>query len=232
MDYLVTFLEGVITFISPCLLPMLPIYIAYFAGEAGQGVQLHDGQPRSIVRTLVDALGFVAGFTIVFTCLGALAASLGSFVAQHRTVLDIVCGVIVIVFGLHFSGLLHIPLLDRTAGPQARFAPTSFLSAVAFGMVFSIGWTPCVGAFLGSALLLAATAGSVAHGVGLLVAFCAGLGIPFVLCAVAVEQLGAAFDAIKRHYRIVNRVCGLFLVVVGVLMAFGLFDVWLSLLSS
>lgn len=228
MDLLVTFFEGVITFVSPCLLPMLPLYVAYFAGASTSGA----GKVVRTSRVLANALGFVLGFTCVFVLLGAFAGAFGGFLTRYRSLLDLVAGLVVVAFGLCFMGALRIPLLNRTLKPQVRMVPRTFPSAVLFGIVFSIGWTPCVGAYLGSALLLASTQASAAHGVVLLLAYSLGLGLPFVLSAVAIDRLSAAFDFIKEHYAQVNAVCGALLVVVGLLMATGLLNVWLGVLSA
>ena len=186
MQYVISFLEGIITFISPCLLPMLPIYISYFAG----------GGERSTGKTLAGAVGFVAGFTAVFVTMGAFQLNL-------------------------FKG-------------SSRFVDTgnmNFFSALLFGVIFSLGWTPCVGAFLGSALMLASQQGHVAEGMLMLLAYSLGLGIPFLLSAVLIDYLKSAFNWIKGHYRVINLVCGVFLVLVGILMATGTLGRLLSLLS-
>ena len=151
--------------------------------------------------------------------------------SQHQTVLNVVCGAIVIVLGLHFTGLVRISPLDRTLKPASSKTPSGFFSALVFGIFFSIGWTPCVGTFLGSALMLASVQGSMLHGVGLLLAYSLGLGIPFVLCALLIEYLGGALSFVKSHYRTVNIACGVLLVIVGVLMATGWFSTWLGMLS-
>ena len=227
MDFLLTFLEGIITFVSPCILPMLPIYLAYFAGGAG----LPDEGGSASWRTIVCALGFVAGFTAVFTLLGAIAGALGAALMRYRRIADIACGAVVIVLGLNYLGIFSIPALQRTAGIQARIVPRSFASSLVFGMAFAICWTPCVGAFLASALALALSAGSMARGVALLVCYSLGLGIPFVLSAVLVGQLEGALSWVKAHYGIIDRVCGILLVAVGVLMATGHLGAWLGLLA-
>lgn len=225
MDYLVTFLEGIITFISPCLLPMLPIYLAYFAGSATD-------EASTLRRTVANACRFVLGFAIVFVAMGAFAGAIGSAFARYSTAVNVVCGIVVIVFGLNFAGILRIPLLQRTLKPKANIMPVSFPSSVLFGIVFAIGWTPCVGVFLGSALLLASTQGQVLHGIGLLLVYSLGLGVPFVISACIIDQLAGAFDAIKRHYRAVTTVCGILLVIVGVLMVTGQMNVWLASLAA
>ncbi|NLD02184.1 MAG: cytochrome c biogenesis protein CcdA [Clostridiales bacterium] len=220
MQYLLLFLEGVITFISPCLLPMLPIYLSFFA--AG------DTDRR---RTLRNALGFVLGFTIVFVIMGAFMGVMGKLVREYQTVLNIVTGAVVILFGLNFMGVLKIGFLNRASQQDANVKDLNFFSSMLFGIVFSIGWTPCVGAFLGSALLLASQGGSLLQGIVMLLAFSLGLGIPFVVSALLVDRLKGAFDFIKRHYRVINLVSGLVLVIVGILMATGYMGYWLSLLS-
>lgn len=220
MQYLISFLEGIITFISPCLLPMLPIYVSYFAG----------GQ-RSVRKTLTGALGFVLGFTLVFVAMGALAGTVGGFLKSHQTAVNIVSGVVVIFFGLNFLGVLRLQLFrGGMAGGTAVRTP-GFFSSVLFGLIFSLGWTPCVGAFLGSALLLASQQGSVWTGVWMLLAYSSGLGVPFMVSALLIDQLKSAFDWIKRHYEIINRVSGGFLVFIGVLMATGLLGRLLTFLS-
>ena len=220
MQYLLLFLEGVITFISPCLLPMLPIYLSFFA--AG------DTDRR---RTLRNALGFVLGFTIVFIIMGAFMGVMGKLVREYQTVLNILTGAVVILFGLNFMGVLKIGFLNRASQQDANVKDLNFFSSMLFGIVFSIGWTPCVGAFLGSALLLASQGGSLLQGIVMLLAFSLGLGIPFVVSALLVDRLKGAFDFIKRHYRVINLVSGLVLVIVGILMATGYMGYWLSLLS-
>ena len=218
MQYFISFLEGIITFISPCLLPMIPIYVSYFAG----------GGQRDWRRSLKCALGFVLGFTVVFMLLGALAGTLGSFLTRYQTAVNLVMGLIVIFFGLHFLGIIKVNLF-RGSQRQVDTSNLGFVSSMVFGMVFSIGWTPCVGAFLGSALALASQQGSVVVGVVMLLCYSLGLGIPF--SALLIDRLKGAFNAIKRHYDVINKVCGALLIVIGVAMATGLLGKLLALLS-
>ena len=219
MQYFISFLEGMITFISPCLLPMLPIYISYFAG----------GKENDTKRVVKNALGFILGFTVVFVLLGALAGTLGGLLREHRAIVNVVTGVIVILFGLHFLGLFR---LDLFKGMRMKSRDEmGFFSSMLFGIVFSIGWTPCVGAFLGSALLLAASQGHVLEGVLMLLLYSLGLGIPLFVSALLIDKLKGAFNFIKKNYRIINIVSGCLLVAVGVLMATGLFGKLLGMLS-
>ena len=211
MQYMISFLEGIVTFISPCLLPMLPIYISYFAG----------GGERSTGKTLTCASGFVLGFTAVFVAMGALAGTLGSFLVRYQTVVNLVLGGIVVLFGLNYLGVLNLNIFKGMKG-QVKTADMNFLSAFLFGIVFSVGWTPCVGVFLGSALMLASQQGSAMVGTVMLLCYSAGLGVPFLVSAVLIDQLKGAFNFIKRNYALVNKICGSLLVAVGVLMATGL----------
>ncbi len=218
MEYLVSFLEGVINFVSPCLLPLIPIYVTYFAA----------GEEESSRTVLKNALGFVLGFTLVFVAMGALAGTVGSFFLQHRTALNVVCGAVVVLFGLYFLGFMNLFRGPKVSMQGKRLG---FPSALLFGIVFSIGWTPCVGAFLGSALLLASQQGSAVVGVAMLLCYSAGLGVPFVASALLIDRLKGAFDAIKRHYELITKVCGWLLVAIGVLMATGLLGNLLAFLS-
>ena len=220
MQYIVAFLEGVITFISPCLLPMIPIYLSYFAG----------GGERTVGKTLLGASGFVTGFTVVFVAMGALAGTLGSFLREYETAVNIVSGLVVIFFGLHFLGVFKFSLF----GGSKRAVQTDnmgFFAAALFGVVFSLGWTPCVGAFLGSALIQASQSGHVLVGMGMLLAYSLGLGVPFLLSAVLIDQLKGAFNWVKRHYTVINIISGSLLIVVGIAMATGLFSRLLRVLS-
>lgn len=220
MQYFISFLEGIITFISPCLLPMLPIYISYFAG----------GGERSTKKTVINALGFVFGFALVFMALGALAGTLGSFLIKYQTVVNIVCGIIVIFFGLNYLGVLKINLFHGMTG-NVDTENMGFFSAIVFGVIFSVGWTPCVGTFLGSALMLASTQAQMLKGILMLLCYSLGLGIPFVISAVLIDKLKGAFLFIKTHYQIINKVCGVFLIVVGISMVTGMLGKLLNILS-
>ncbi len=221
MQYLIVFLEGIITFISPCLLPMLPIYLSYFAGGSGGRIQ-----------ALRGAAGFVCGFTVMFLALGALAGSLGGLLRTHQTAVNVITGAIVIAFGLSFMGILRLGFLEKTIRIQMNPSGHGFLPSFVFGLVFSIGWTPCVGAFLGAALLLASQQGSAVQGVGMLLCYSLGLGVPFLLSALVIDSLKGAFQWIKQHYQTINRVCGGFLVLIGLSMMTGWMSRLLTLLGG
>ena len=220
MQYLISFLEGIITFISPCLLPMLPIYISYFAG----------GGERTTAKTLKGAVGFVTGFTIVFVMLGALAGTVGSFLHEYQTTVNIISGLIVIIFGLNFLGVFKLNIFKGNQR-SVKTDNMGFFSAMLFGIIFSVGWTPCVGAFLGSALMLASQQGHIAEGMLMLLSYSSGLGIPFILSAVLIDYLKSAFNWIKRNYKIINLISGSLLVIIGIMMATGTLGQLLNLLS-
>ena len=220
MQYVISFLEGIITFISPCLLPMLPIYISYFAG----------GGERSMRRTLTAALGFVLGFTMIFMAMGALAGTVGSFLKEHQTAVNIVSGLVVILFGLNFLDVLKINLFRGGSRP-VHSVDMNFFTALVFGVIFSLGWTPCVGAFLGSALMLASQQGHVLQGMLMLLAYSLGLGVPFLFSAVLIDYLKNAFNWIKKHYAVINAISGAALILVGILMMTGTLGRLLNLLS-
>lgn len=220
MQFFISFLEGIITFISPCLLPMLPIYVSYFAG----------GSERSTSKTIKNSLGFVSGFTVVFVIMGALAGTIGGFLREYQTAVNIVSGLIVIFFGLNYIGVFKINIFKGINNPLAG-KELGFFSSLLFGIVFSVGWTPCVGAFLGSALMLASQQGQIVTGIIMLLCYSMGLGIPFVASAILIDTLKNAFTFIKKNYKTINLICGCLLITVGIAMMTGLLGRLLGILS-
>ena len=220
MQYFISFLEGIITFISPCLLPMLPIYISYFA----------NGQENK-KRTIQNASAFVLGFTVVFVSMGAFAGGIGNLLTQYSKILNIVTGCIVVLLGLNFTGLIQIGFINQTKKLNQSVKQGSIFTTFLFGIIFAIGWTPCVGAFLGSALMMASQRGSMLQGVLMLIVYSMGLGIPFILSAVLIDKLKGTFEMIKKHYRIVNIVSGGFLIIVGIMMMTGTFGLLLNMFN-
>ena len=206
MSFWLTFLEGVASFVSPCMLPLLPVYVAYFAAD-GAGAR----------AKAVRSLAFVCGFSVIFITLGVFAGTLGAALAAHRTAVNVVCGAMVIVFGLGYLGLFKLPFSGVKGGHRLDGVVPAFL----FGFVYSVNLTPCVGAFLGSALMQAASEGGAAKGAALLFAYSCGLGVPFVLSAVLLAKFGAVFGFIKRNYNMINPICGAALVLFGAWMIGG-----------
>ncbi len=216
MTYFIAFLEGIITFISPCLLPMLPIYISYFTGEDSEG------------KTFLNSIGFVLGFTLIFVLMGAGSGAVGSLFIEYRTLLNVITGLIVIFFGLNFLGVFKLNIFK---GVSSHFNKSpGFFGAFIFGIVFSVGWTPCVGAFLGSALMMASSSGSAVKGIFMLLCYSMGLGIPFVISAVLIDKLKVTFNFIKRNYNIISKIAGGFLVLTGFLMIFGFMNKFMEVI--
>lgn len=208
MQYLITFFEGLLSFVAPCMLPMLPIYFSYFA--------VGTSKKRSVFfRTLF----FTLGFTFVYSVLGMFAGALGSFFVEYETVLHIVCGAIIIVLGLNFIGVFKFPLLK---GLHAHQEVSGNFSAFLFGILFSVSHLPCIMALLGSALVLAAHDGTSIKGIMLLVVYSLGMGIPFLISALLMDKLTKLLDAIKKNYKIINLVSGILLIILGLLMTTGL----------
>lgn len=198
---------------------MLPIYISYFAG----------GGERKTSKTLKNATGFILGFTVIFVLMGALAGSFGKLLTKYSVIVNLITGLIVIFFGLNFIGVFKLNIFKGTK--MAKTENLGFFSSLLFGIVFSVGWTPCVGAFLGSALMMATSQGKVVEGIIMLLVYSLGLGIPFFLSAVLIDKLRGAFNFIKKHYKVINIICGSLLILVGLLMATGVFGKFIALLS-
>lgn len=210
MQFAITFIEGLVSFISPCVLPMLPVYISYFGGG--------EADRREVV---VRAASFVAGFTAVFCLLGVLAGTLGMMLVRHRAALSAVCGATMIFFGLSCLGVIKIGPLGGIKGSHEVVGAAS---AFVFGVIYSLGLTPCTGPMLGAALMMAGREGSALRGCLLLASYSLGLGVPFVASAIALDRLKGSFAAIKRRYSVIHAVCGACLVVLGAITALGYMD--------
>ena len=217
MTYFVTFLEGILSFISPCMLPLLPVYLSFFAGSA-------DKKEAKLLRTIA----FVLGFTLSFIVFGLVLSAIGMILTKYQTVVNIVCGCIMIFFGLNAAEIIRLPFFMRH---EARVKVAGVFSAFLFGIVYPINLMPCIGAFLGSALALATASGSVLQGGVLLAVYSMGLGIPFVLSALLMSHLTDLFTKIKAHYGVIKKISGGILILVGVLTALGLFGKWMAFLA-
>ena len=210
MDYLFTFIEGIASFISPCVLPMLPIYISYFIGKDN----------KKVSKAVINSIGFVLGFTIVFIVLSILASRLGGIISNNIKYVKILFGIIIILLGLNYMEILKIKLLNKTKGINKKVKDLNFFKALIFGMLFSISWTPCIGTFLASALLLIAKNQDMVKGILLMLVYSIGLGIPFIISAVLLEKLKEVFDFIKKHYDIIKKISGVILIIMGIYMIF------------
>ena len=269
MDYLLTFLEGLASFISPCMLPMIPLYLSYFAGEdaideqepqSASAVEKTEYPAETTIQTapektgtsenekkseetktavvsertdankksrkrkhlaVVRSLFFVIGFSLMFVVFGGLVGLISGYINKYKTLINIVAGAIVVIFGLSYIGLFGLPFFK---GLKKSYKIDGAWSAFLFGIVFAVGVGPCTGAFLGSALALASASGTVAKGLLLLLFYSMGIGIPFIITAVLTDKTKKLFGFIKRHFKAVKIVSGSLLVVMGILMAAGIMD--------
>ena len=208
MDYVFTFIEGFASFISPCILPMIPIYISYFIGEDN----------KKVSKAIINSIGFVSGFTIVFILLSIFASSFGGIISNNIKYVKIAFGIIIILLGLNYMELINIKFLNKTKGVNKKTKDLNFIKAMIFGMLFSISWTPCIGTFLASALLIIAKNQDIVKGVLLMLIYSIGLGIPFIISAALLEKLKEVFNFVKKHYDIIKKVSGIILIIMGIYM--------------
>ena len=216
----VALMGGLISFLSPCVLPIVPPYLAYMSGVSLGEMQ---GTGTARRKAVVAALFFVLGLSTVFLLLGLTASAFGAFFLQNQELFSQISGLVVILFGLHFLGLFRIPFLDREARIDAGDAGGSAFGAYVLGLAFAFGWTPCIGPQLGAILSLAASEASVARGTLLLGIYAAGLGIPFLLAAMFLAQSMTLMNRLKRHMGLIEKVMGVLLVLVGLALVTGAF---------
>ncbi len=210
MDYFLTFIEGIASFISPCLLPMVPIYLSYFIGE----------NEKENSKVIINSVGFVLGFTIIFLILSIFASKLGSILSSNIKYIKIIFGIIIILFGLNYMELFKIKILNKTNIRKIENKNFNFFKAMIFGILFSISWTPCIGTFLSSALLLIAKEQDIFKGIIMMLLYSIGLGIPFIISAILIEKLKNLFNFIKKHYDIIKKVSGIILIISGIYIIF------------
>ncbi|TAM99805.1 MAG: cytochrome c biogenesis protein CcdA [Rhodanobacteraceae bacterium] len=236
VSFFAAFLAGLVSFLSPCVLPLVPGYLSYVSGcsfgelrgeVAIDTVDAAALRGAVVRRTFLHALLFVAGFTTVFVALGASASVLGRFLARHETLFSGLAGAIIILFGLHMLGVLRIPWLYREKRLDAPISNGSMVGSWGMGMAFAFGWTPCIGPILAGVLTLAATQATVHQGAGLLAIYSFGLGLPFLLAAFSVNGLLTFAARFKRFFRSVEIVGGLLLIGIGVLILAGRMS-WLA----
>lgn len=217
LGVVVAFSAGLFSFLSPCVLPLFPSYISFITGMSVSDLTA-DLSAAARRRVLLHAVAFVLGFSIVFVALGASFSAAGQFLLDYRDWIRRIGGVLIVVFGLYIAGVLRLALFGRTAQWQIREKPAGYLGSLAVGITFAIGWTPCVGPILGAILSLAGTAETVQRGIGLLVAYSAGLGVPFLISALALGAFLRFFRRYRPFIPVVERAAGALLVVVGVLV--------------
>ena len=231
VTYVGALFAGLLSFLSPCVLPLVPPYLCFLGGATFDQLAGEDETPTHVYATVVmSSIAFVLGFTTVFVALGATATALGQLLIANLALLSKVAGVIIIIAGLHFLGLIHIPLLHREARYHADERPAGLLGAYIIGLAFAFGWTPCIGPVLGAILAMAAGEDSVRQGIGLLFVYSLGLGIPFIAAAVAIRPFMSTMQRFRRHLGTIEKVLGGFLVVTGILFltnAMTLISAWL-----
>lgn len=212
------FAAGLLSFLSPCVLPLIPSYITYITGLSF--ADLHDQHPSHKIRrqTLVHSLLFIGGFTTVFVLLGASATLIGGALQQHAEIVRKAGGVLIIIFGIHVTGFVPIHLLMGEKRINIHRKPAGYLGSFLVGLAFAAGWTPCIGPILASILMVAATEETVARGVMLLLVYSVGLGIPFLLSSLALHRFLLIFNRFKKHIRLFEVVTGIFLIVVGIMI--------------
>tara|TARA_Y100000815_G_scaffold104650_3_gene93588 strand:+ start:4150 stop:4884 length:735 start_codon:yes stop_codon:yes gene_type:complete len=215
------FLAGLLSFVSPCVLPIVPPYLAYLAGVSFSDLQSAEVERERARRIILSAVAFVAGFTTVFVALGATASVIGQTIAQYFGVLSVIAGIIIIIMGLHFLGLFRIGFLYREARVDVRNKPAGFVGAYVMGLAFAFGWTPCVGPVLAAILFIAGAEDTALRGAGLLAVYSLGIGLPFIIAAVFASRFISWANRFKRHMATVEKAMGGLLVITGLLFVTG-----------
>ena len=216
MSLLVSFTAGVLSFVSPCILPLIPAYISYISGISVKELTSEDKTPAFKRRVIVSSLLFIAGFSIIFVGMGATATTFGKLISSHIIILRKIAGVVIIIFGIHLTGLLKLHFLYSEKKFHTKISPGLFGSFI-MGLVFAFGWTPCVGPILASILSYAATQKTVAKGIQLLIAYSLGLGVPFFLTGTAAGSFFKLFRRVKKYSRLIEIISGAFLIIIGIL---------------
>ena len=219
VSFVAAFVAGVLSFVSPCVLPLVPGYLSFISGVSVEEMRAgSDARAASRRQVFVASLAFVAGFSIVFVLLGASASALGQFLGERLSLMGKIAGVLLVIFGLHTMGLLKISWLYAEKRIHTERRPAGPLGAMLVGVAFAFGWTPCIGPILAGILAIAASKETVGMGVALLAVYSIGLGIPFLLTSLAVDSFFAAFAKIRRYYKVIEVTAGGLIVVIGVLI--------------
>ncbi|MCK4829963.1 cytochrome c biogenesis protein CcdA [bacterium] len=217
VSFSAAFAAGLLTFLSPCILPLIPVYISYITGVSFD--ELKEGGSRAIrKKTLVHSLFFILGFSLVFVALGASASYLGRFLIEYKAVIARIGGALIIIFGLYLMGVFKLGFLDRERKLTFKFQKGSKFSSVLFGIIFAAAWTPCVGPILGSILVLAGIRNSMFEGIWLLSIYSLGIAVPFIISALLISSFLAHFARFKKYMFAVKFICGLLLIIIGLLL--------------
>lgn len=222
VSYIGALVAGMLSFLSPCVLPLVPPYLCFIGGVSLEQISEDEELAPGVMRAVVlSAVVFVLGFSTVFIALGATASTIGDFIVDYMDILSKLAGGVIIVLGLHFIGIIRIPILYREARFHAEKKPAGLIGPYIIGLAFAFGWTPCVGPVLAAILMVAGSESSITYGMGLLAVYSAGLGIPFILAAVAMKPFMDFMARFRRHLQTVERVIGALLVLTGILFMTG-----------
>jgi len=218
VTYFGALLAGFLSFLSPCVLPLVPPYLCFLGGTTFDQLTGEDETPPHVYKTVImSSVAFVLGFTTVFVILGATATAAGQLMVDNLSLLGKIAGVVIVIAGLHFLGVLHIPMLHREARYHADARPAGLIGAYVIGLAFAFGWTPCIGPVLAAILAMAAGEDSVRQGVALLFVYSLGLGIPFIAAAIAIKPFMSTLQRFRKHLATVEKLLGGFLVLTGIL---------------
>jgi cytochrome c-type biogenesis protein len=218
MTVWVAFTAGFLSFLSPCVLPLLPSFVGFITGMSFQELTSEENSSAALKSTIINSLLFIVGFSIVFIALGATATALGGALNKYQNILRWVGGTLVIILGIHFTGLINIKFLQIEKRIHLKNRPLGYIGAVLIGMAFAAGWTPCIGPILGSILMVAATQGDIMKGVILLGVYSLGFGIPFFLAAVALNKFLSTYKKLSRHIPKLIVISGIILIIIGILI--------------
>jgi cytochrome c-type biogenesis protein len=225
VNILVAMAAGLLSFLSPCVLPLLPSYISFVAGVSFEEVQGHVANPRTRRAILLNSLLFILGFSLVFIALGAGVTLLGQALFQQQDLIRKIGGIFIILMGMYVAGWLRIPFLMREWRMELRDRPAGYIGALFVGITFAAGWTPCIGPILGSILTLASVSQTATTGIAMLAAYSLGLAIPFFISSLAIHRFLILFDRFKRFIPVVTRLSGIILMALGLLLVTGYFVV-------
>lgn len=215
---LIAFFSGILSFISPCILPLIPSYITYITGISFKDLTDLSSKTKLRWMTILHSFFFILGFSTIFILMGASATYLGQLLAKYQYLIMRGGGILIIILGVHFIGIINIPFLQTDKRFELKRKPIGYLGSFTVGVVFAAGWTPCIGPILSTILLYASASQNFGTGIILLVIYSLGLGIPFFLSSLAFNSFLTAFEKVKRYMRVVTLVCGIFLIFIGILL--------------
>ncbi|GBE04377.1 MAG TPA: cytochrome c biogenesis protein CcdA [Nitrospirae bacterium] len=218
VSYSLAFFAGVLSFLSPCVLPLLPSYVSYITGVSFEDLTGNADRPRVRFLTLTNSLVFILGFSFIFILLGASSSVVGKFFFMYQEHIRIIGGALIIIFGLFVAGFLKLDFLMKEKKVHMQFKPAGYVGTFAVGVTFGAGWTPCIGPILGSILMYAGSSGSVTYGIKLLSVYSIGLGIPFLLSSLAMNTFLTHSKKLMKHMRVIMVVSGLLLIVFGIML--------------